>query len=70
VFPSGRQRARLDWNGLPALVIWGREDRIIPASHAAAATGAQAEIIDGAGHMVQMEQAGKVNALIKAHISG
>ena len=70
VFPGGRQRARLDRNGLPALVMWGREDRIIPASHAAAATGAKAEIIDGAGHMVQMEQAGKVNALIKAHISG
>ena len=28
------------------------------------------EIIEGAGHMVQMEQAGKVNALIKAHIAG
>ena len=54
---------------LPALVIWGRGDRIIPFSHAAAATGAKAEIIDGAGHMVQMEQAGKVNALIKAQIT-
>jgi pyruvate dehydrogenase E2 component (dihydrolipoyllysine-residue acetyltransferase) len=68
VFAGGRQVARLDPGGVPALVIWGKEDRIIPSSHATAASGAKVEIIDGAGHMVQMEQAGKVNALIKAHI--
>jgi pyruvate dehydrogenase E2 component (dihydrolipoamide acetyltransferase) len=49
-------------------VIWGKEDRIIPSTHAATASGAQIEVIDGAGHMVQMEQSGKVNALIRAHI--
>jgi pyruvate dehydrogenase E2 component (dihydrolipoamide acetyltransferase) len=69
VFAGGKQAARLDTGGVPALVIWGSEDRIIPSSHANAATGARAETIDGAGHMVQMEQAGKVNALIKAHIA-
>ena len=55
---------------LAALVIWGSEDKIIPASHASSAKGAKVEVIQGAGHMVQMEQAGKVNALIKAHIAG
>ena len=69
VFPGGRQFARLDPGEVPAIVIWGAEDRIIPSSHASAAAGAKSEIIEGAGHMVQMEQAGKVNALIKAHIA-
>jgi pyruvate dehydrogenase E2 component (dihydrolipoamide acetyltransferase) len=70
VFPQGRQAAKLDLAGVPALVIWGSEDKIIPASHASSAKGAKVEVIEGAGHMVQMEQAGKVNALIKAHIAG
>jgi len=69
VFPGGTQGARLDPGRSPALVIWGREDRIIPASHAKAASGARIEVIDGAGHMVQMEQAGRVNALIRAHLA-
>jgi pyruvate dehydrogenase E2 component (dihydrolipoamide acetyltransferase) len=70
VFPEGRQQAKLGTSGIPALVVWGKEDRIIPSSHAAAATGAKTEVIGAAGHMVQMEQAGKVNALIKAHVAG
>jgi pyruvate dehydrogenase E2 component (dihydrolipoamide acetyltransferase) len=70
IFPQGRQAAKLDLAGIPALVIWGSEDKIIPASHASSAKGAKVEVIAGAGHMVQMEQAGKVNALIKAHIGG
>ena len=55
---------------MPTLVIWGKEDRIMPAAHAANAKGARVEIIEGAGHMVQMEQAGKVNALIRDHVAG
>ena len=51
-------------------MIWGRHDNIIPAAHSANAGGARAEIIDGAGHMVQMEEAGKVNALIREHVAG
>jgi pyruvate dehydrogenase E2 component (dihydrolipoamide acetyltransferase) len=73
LFDDGRRRASL----APAfqriastvLVIWGEQDRIIPASHAhALADRAHAEIIAGAGHMVQMEKAGRVNELILAHI--
>ena len=69
VFPGGTQGARLAPGRVPALVIWGKEDRIIPSTHAVAAAGARIEVIDGAGHMVQMEQAGKVNTLIRAHIA-
>ena len=52
------------------LVIWGEEDHIIPASHAHNAHAARVEIIHAAGHMVQMEQAARVNELIIHHIGG
>ncbi len=71
-FPEGRQQTfpagALAKLGLPVLVVWGAEDRIIPAAHAARATSAKTEVIEGAGHMVQMEAAARVNALIKAHL--
>jgi pyruvate dehydrogenase E2 component (dihydrolipoamide acetyltransferase) len=69
-FRDGRQQALLGTQGIAALVVWGKDDRIIPSAHAANAAGARLEILDGAGHMVQMEQAGKVNELIKAHVLG
>ncbi len=69
LFENGRQAtvlrqlpARL---GKPVLVIWGEEDRIIPAAHARALGGqALVEVLPGQGHMVQMEAAGEVNRLI------
>ncbi|SMH47929.1 acetoin dehydrogenase dihydrolipoyllysine-residue acetyltransferase subunit [Azospirillum agricola] len=55
--------------GLPTLVVWGEQDRVIPAAHATAlGGGARSVVIPNAGHMVQMEAAGKVNALLKEHI--
>ena len=54
---------------VPVLVVWGAEDRIVPSAHADAAAGATVEIIDGAGHMVQMEAATRVNALLTAHVA-
>lgn len=54
----------------PALVIWGREDEVIPAAHADNLPGARVHVLEGAGHMVFMEKASDVNALIKAHIAG
>lgn len=55
--------------GKPLLVIWGKEDKIIPTTHAEhAPAGARVEIIDGAGHMVQMEAANRVNALLLEHL--
>ncbi len=54
----------------PALVIWGKEDQIIPVAHAANLPGAKVHVLESAGHMVFMEKASDVNALIKAHITG
>ncbi len=61
------QIAALD---LSTLVIWGAEDAVIPAAHAHNIEKAKVEIIDGAGHMVQMEQAAMVNELLLGHILG
>lgn len=72
MFPGGEQSAQLagqiDAAELSTLVIWGSDDAVIPAAHAQAVENAVTEIIDGAGHMVQMEKASAVNALILAHI--
>jgi pyruvate dehydrogenase E2 component (dihydrolipoamide acetyltransferase) len=61
--------AKLGAKAASALVIWGKEDQVIPASHAERLPGAKVHVIEGAGHMVFMEKAGEVNALIKAHIA-
>lgn len=52
----------------PTLVIWGKQDEIIPAAHAENLPGAKVVVFDDAGHMVYMEKASDVNALIKQHI--
>ncbi|WP_431859202.1 acetoin dehydrogenase dihydrolipoyllysine-residue acetyltransferase subunit [Azospirillum sp.] len=72
-FENGRQigvsEAAADAASVPTLVVWGEQDRVIPAAHAAALASAErVEVIPDAGHMVQMEAAGKVNALLKDHI--
>lgn len=74
VFPGGRQiqvaRDRLGALEMPVQIIWGTQDRILPAAHA---DGLPPEIavhtIDGAGHMVHMEAAGEVNRLIAKFIA-
>ncbi len=56
-------------SGKPVLMVWGKDDQIVPAAHAAnAPTGATVEQFDGVGHMAQMERAGDVNRLILRHI--
>lgn len=46
--------------GLPTLVIWGREDKIVPVSTAdvfvKAIKGAQLELLDKCGHMPEIEK--------------
>ncbi|MBB3264639.1 pyruvate dehydrogenase E2 component (dihydrolipoamide acetyltransferase) [Azospirillum sp. OGB3] len=55
---------------VPTLVVWGAEDRVIPAAHATAlGSAARVEVVPNAGHMVQMEAAGTVNALLKDHVT-
>jgi pyruvate dehydrogenase E2 component (dihydrolipoamide acetyltransferase) len=73
LFEGGRQQAQLGDAlrrvTIPTMVIWGEDDEIIPAKHAAALTGkARTHVIGGTGHMVQMEAANTVNALLKEHI--
>jgi pyruvate dehydrogenase E2 component (dihydrolipoamide acetyltransferase) len=72
IFAGGKQSAdlrdALKSTGVPVLIIVGAEDKIIPVSHGRSVTGAKVEVIEGAGHMPQMEQAGKVNGLIKTQI--
>lgn len=73
VFEGGKQAEQpglqLESTGLPVLAIWGREDRIVPAAHAAnVPVGATVEVFEGAGHMVQMERANEVNRLLKQHV--
>ncbi len=47
------------------LVIWGAQDQIIPASHAQGLQGdVRVHVLDGKGHMVQMEAASEVNRLL------
>jgi pyruvate dehydrogenase E2 component (dihydrolipoamide acetyltransferase) len=73
LFKDGRQARNLaDDLGrlkLPIQVIWGAKDAIIPSAHAKALPNARVEIIDAAGHMAQMEAAGRVNDLIRAQIA-
>ena len=68
-FPGGRQS--LDLTGqiaalsLPVQIIWGREDRIIPAAHAEAlASRLPVHILEQTGHLPHMAKAGEVNRLI------
>ena len=71
--PGGKQKDILSGSlkpAIPALVIWGKEDQILPVAHAANAKGARVEILEGAGHMPHMEKASKVTALIKEQVAG
>ena len=54
----------------PTLVIWGKDDQVIPSAHAQKLPGAKVHVFDSAGHMVFMEKASDVNNLIKSHIAG
>lgn len=73
LFPDGRQADVPDLSGVevPILAIWGREDGIIPHSHAEnLPEHARVEILDDTGHMPQMEAAGRVNRLIGESLDG
>ena len=74
-FPGGRQagelRARLGELAVPTQVIWGAEDRIIPAAHAQGLPqNIAVHVLPGAGHMPHMEKAAEVNRLIAAQLPG
>ncbi len=59
---------RLDEIGLPTLIIWGRNDRIVPASDALAyerrIAGSRLEIFDDCGHVAMLERPVRFNRLL------
>lgn len=73
-FPDGTQSARLRWPvqpmTIPTRIIWGRQDKIIPWRHALAASGKFAlHLLDGCGHMPQVEATDLVADLLVETLS-
>ena len=72
---NGKQRLSLLPNlvalNAPVRVIWGSVDQIIPTAHAGGLPSSfRVHMFDGAGHMVHMERAKDVNAiLVEAFVS-
>ena len=70
-FPDGRQAVRVHVpDAIPTLVVWGENDRIIPAAHAASAPAhARVELLEGQGHSPHLEASGDVSRLIEEFLS-
>lgn len=69
-FAGGRQslelESRLGEITVPTQVVWGREDRILPATHGEGLPSAiGVTVLEGAGHLVHMEKSAEVNELIE-----
>ncbi|MBS1002954.1 alpha/beta fold hydrolase [Acetobacter thailandicus] len=72
-FDGSRQRQILrsvfTTTDIPAQVIWGVEDAILPASHGQGLSPrVTVHFLEGAGHMPQLEKAAEVNALIRSFL--
>ena len=68
-FAGGRQTldliAAVTGLAVPVQLIWGRDDQIIPVTHAEMlASRLPVHILEGAGHLPQMEKPGAANQLI------
>lgn len=67
-------RARLPGIHLPALIIGGTEDRLVPPRQADALAGglphARRARVDGAGHFVMLERPDEVAALVAGFLAG
>jgi pimeloyl-ACP methyl ester carboxylesterase len=52
----------------PTLLVWGGQDRLVDPAYgdafASAIPGARLEVIDGAGHLPQLEQAERTTAVV------
>ena len=75
-FTDGTQRLvltdRLAGLSVPVLVVFGADDQVIPANHGSAVSAGpqvSVHVLDGAGHMVQMEKASEVNRLLADHLT-
>ena len=59
-------RGTLAGGGVKAQVIWGDKDAIIPVSQSAGLpAGVAVHVLEGIGHLVQMEASSQVNTLLK-----
>jgi pyruvate dehydrogenase E2 component (dihydrolipoamide acetyltransferase) len=74
LFGEGRQQVMIDDHRAelmpPVLVVWGAEDRIIPAAHAErVGEGAEVHVLDGVGHSPHMEAAGEFNRIVERFLA-
>ncbi len=57
----------------PTLLVWGGEDGVVPTSvgrqYAEALPNARLEVVEGAGHMVEVERSSEVAALVRAFVA-
>jgi pimeloyl-ACP methyl ester carboxylesterase len=69
---AGRLREEIIAIRAPTLILWGREDRWIPAAHAglfaSAIPGARAVILEECGHLPQEERPDEVARLIRSFL--
>jgi pimeloyl-ACP methyl ester carboxylesterase len=67
----GRRLHRVD---VPTLVVWGRQDALVPVGYAAEfggrIAGSQAELIDDCGHIVQADQPERTWAAVSKFLAG
>jgi pimeloyl-ACP methyl ester carboxylesterase len=58
---------------VPTLVVWGGDDRVVPREcgerYAREIAGARLEVVEGAGHAVDIEQPARLAALVRAHVA-
>jgi len=75
--PGGQRVSALDRlylaEAMPALIVWGGADPIIPADHGRAAhnamPGSRLEILDGIGHFPQLERADRFARLLDEFVA-
>jgi pimeloyl-ACP methyl ester carboxylesterase len=67
-------RSRLGAIEVPTLIVWGRDDRVVPVSDAAdyeamIGENARTVIFEGTGHLPMVERPTRFNALLRAELS-
>ena len=74
--PDRGLKNRIHRVSAPALVLWGKQDRLVPPEYAQefanrlTNTTVRTEVLDGAGHIPQMEQRARVTGIMKEFLRG
>ncbi len=70
--PDKGLRKRLHRIAVPTLIVWGKQDRLVPVAYAqefgARIADARVELLDDCGHVLQVEQLEKALALVQAFL--